>query len=316
MKISLLKLEDLYGENCLSIFKKISPVAEITDIVRQNRDEKEYCYCLDSYSVRNASSVGARLVLVCLSKLHSDCIGVRLKVSLDDIENEIIKDAWNEEFYVVEEQNGVKTVLALEWPQNFAIGEDKQNLELLEQYGKLKSAKRCFEVFSDKEQEAVYYKDSKYVKINGKWVRVEPIEWYYAEKEQVLVSKKILFCCPMLKESGLVNKDFCYEKSIVSKILQEKFLKQAIMDPEEKALYHFPISPFYDDYRDELQEINFWRNFLEKREKRKENLKRVKTMTAREFSWELPRIIEEILTLNEEDEKYLKEYVIPYYCQK
>lgn len=287
MKITVLKLEDMYGENCLSIFKKISPVGVLTDVVKQNREE-----------------------------LYSNYIGVRLKVSFDDIKKEVIKDPCDGEIHVVDEENGVKVLLALEWPQNFATGEDKNNLELLEKYGKLKRADKVFEIYSNKRQEVVYFKEYKYVKINNNWAKIEPIEWYYDEKEQVLVSRKIFFSCPMLNDSCLLIKGLGYENLIITKILEEKFLKQAIMNLEEKNLYHFQISPFYEGYKEELKEINFWKNFLEKRKERRLNLEKIKKLSETELGEELSEIIEGILALNEEDEKYLKKYVIPYYCQK
>lgn len=330
MKFSLLKEEDIYGENRLSIFKKISPVAMATDLVRNEREEMAYSYWLDSYTVRNVNIISifgnssipvtrARCVgttgYTYLDELDRFYIGVRLKISIDDVKNEIIKDILKDTFYVISEENGVKVVLALEWPQDFATGEDKQNIELLEHHGKLKNAQKCFNVSPNTERQAIYYKQNMYVKFNKNWAKVSPIQWYYAEEEQILVSKKVLFWCPMLEDSGYYIEDFNYEKSTITRFLQEKFLKQAIMDSEEKALYHFLIAPFYEDYKDELKEINFWKSFLEKRKERKANLEKIKKCSGTELE-ELPKIIDEILELNEEDEKLLKEHVIPYYCQK
>ena len=66
------------------------------------------------------------------SKLDNGQVGVRLKVAFDEIKDEIIKEELSDCPYVVQVENGVKVLLALEWPQEFITEkQDINNLNIL-----------------------------------------------------------------------------------------------------------------------------------------------------------------------------------------
>lgn len=333
MKFELLREEEVIGENRLDIFKKISSVASATDVVSSqlmNANSKECPYWLNSYQLYYTerkpwefgkdSNIEAKYVeksnfFTNSSKLDNGQVGVRLKVAFDEIKDEIIKEELSDRPYVVQVENGVKVLLALEWPQEFITEkQDRNNLNILDKYGQLKKSERKYHITINEERPGMYYKDNVYVKIGDNWAKISPIEWYYDEDTNVLISKKVLFLCPMANFSGYYTQKFDIEKSIISSFIYDKFENEAIMDSTVKDCYFLPFSVNdYESYSDELREIFFWETYNEKRKWRKSSLERLKLVTSEDGLGELSQIIDDILKLNSEDEKFIEQFVEPKY---
>lgn len=330
MKFELLTEEDVKGENRLSIFKKLSPVALATDVVNselKSTSSTSVPYWLDTFykeypkrppflwqeeAITRAKCIGKNGISY-VESLDAQNIGVRLKISYDEIKDEIIKQALNDSPYIAQVENGVKVLLALEWPQEFVAEEqDKTNLYFLDSYGKLKKAGKIFDV-SEGPKTAYFYKQNRYVNINGKWAKVLPLEWYYDEEAKLLVSKRVFFCSIMANFSNYY--EFNFQKSVIAEFVHDKFEKEAIMDSAEKEFYSLPLALYNYQYADELKEILFWETRNERVKKRRSDLERLKAVLLEEGIAE-STLIDEIIQLNEEDETLVERFAMPRYIAK
>lgn len=296
LNFELLTKKDIEGDNCLEIFKKISFKAEPTDLVADicSWNKKDYIpYWLNSY--RYNYTCVTPFKLHCHSKaeiasemfVHSSLtneknIGIRLKVNFDDIKAEI---ATCDDKIYFEDENGVKVVLALEYPQTYLSNDDpiKKELDLLYNYKKLRSNKEISIPGFQKPFEVYSYGLNGYIKIKDNWAKIEPIEWYYDEINGVLVSKKVfLGGIPLFNLDGtftrITSRDF--SKTKVADYVNGIFVNQSHMEYYEKDTYseipfssHSPVS-----YFDELDEIMKLEEHRIAREKRHEYLIELKKL--------------------------------------
>lgn len=332
MKFELLKQEDIEGEKMLDIFKQISPVAFETELVSKlsGKDGENECpYWLDGYEMKYPDPTNTVEVLRKFSepiyhivnkygkidslKPDNQMVGVRLKVSYNEIKDEIIR-VWDETTqknkpYISDVENGVKVFLALEWPQQFVISKQKnEELDMLQKYGLKKCDKEFYNGPFEK-LSTIKYNDNRYARIGDDWVRVTPIEWYYDENRKVLVSKKVLFLCSMNKMVYDYPMEKSFPKFDYREFLHDKFEKVAMMDRFERSLYLFQGES--EECIKELDEIKFWEKYQEDRAKRKEVLEKIKAQLL--LPKELSENIENILKQNKEDEELVKEFAMPKY---
>ena len=332
LKFELLKKEDIIGENCLSIFKKIHVGANLTDVARHEipNSHEQGAYWLDSYhqyftpgkpwefkeySNFNAEYVTSYSNLVYRAELNDKNMGIRLKVAYDNIKDEIIEDFETGEMYSYTE-NGVKVILALELPQRFLPDDhpDNKALDILYKYDKLKKDTKTFPLSESKITSNVYYyKTDRYVRIDKKWAIVEPIEWYYDEETQTLVSKNIILAgIPFSYYDGRYVENLDFNESIINKVINKTFAEASVMDLHHKEFYFCPLRDTYN-YYDELKKLNYWENYKNERTKRKQNLEKfkqlistTKTIDELQSIINIPELIDKILELNKEDEELIE----------
>lgn len=334
MGFKILSKEDVEGKKQLSIFEKISPMALATDVVNElgNGTKKEcpYPYWLDSYHKYSEKEKTYLFDMHYTQYTHMngmyvtetgdiatsifDCknIGVRLKVSYDEIEDQIIKDL-SDNPYVVQEENGVKVFLALEWLQEFETNkQDVENLNALDKYGRLKKAKKEFTFPDGEKPKVVYYKQNMYAKVGDNWAKVSPIEWYYDEETNILVSKKVLAIHQMGNFSGRYMNKFSFELSELVHYIHN-MEKESIMDKTEKDCYYSIPFALYDyQYEKELEEISRWETYKTKRGQRRQQLELLKrNILSIDNGESMAQMIDNIMKINEEDENIAEEVLRP-----
>lgn len=323
LKFELLKESDIKGENRLSIFKQISPYAIGNEVATNKQNEccnywlNDFEKGVDKLDIVNVYPViKAKCVdylgFVNTSGLNEKNIGIRLKIAFDDIEDELILDCHDKVYSDI--SNGITVFSALEFPQIYLSDDnpDKEDLDLLYKYGKLRKQDRTFHITENIVTKEIYfYKDRKYVRVDNKWALVSPIEWYYDEKENVLVSKNVITIgIPFARSNGNYMKDFFFETSIINDFIK-RFSEEAIMSYEDKYFHDFPINFNYFGYDEELKQLKYWEDYEKKRQKRKCDLEELKnlilTMQSFEELKDFPSKIDEVLKLNEEDEQLVKD---------
>lgn len=329
LKIELLKKEDLKNK----IFRIKGIGAQITDFgymmtMNKKYPNINYPYWLNSfiYKPRNIGNFKKSIVnevygevaksndyITYNTKIEESTksdIGIRIKIPYSQLKSEIVDE------YI--DEDGIKVVLAGEYPQDLAPNQVSHDLTLLYINNILKPNKKTYTIYSNYyKKDLVFdeytFNNKRYILFDSQWIEVKPIEWYIDENLGIAFSKKIILAGIPLSNDFLLKSSIRLKESLVSMFIKTYLQTDIIMSEHHKNLYNFPIA-LEGIYYKELKEIKFWETVEADRKQTIQDLRILQELLKNNLSIDeinkvidMYGLIDRCITVSSRDQQLIKQ---------